>query len=402
MTSLLTRRKFLKRGLLIAAGAASTASVYLLVSKSEPLVRKGPPKKVVIIGGGPAGLSAAYELAQIGHDVTVLEARSRPGGRVYTVRDPFSDGMHAEAGAARIRPSHDLTLGYIKRFNLALDPFYPTELSFESSLRGTRSTLPWDGYSSAVGKAVGIDLGSDSSQWVKIRGGMDQLPRAFADRLGDRILYGSPVVKIAQDARQVHVTFSKGAGYQTLTGDHVICAVPFSLLRHIEVSPPFSSQTRTAIDEMRYISVSRVFLQMKTASWEDQRMNGFAVTDDPMEVWQPTFNQPGPRGILLAYARFGYAKRLAAMTEAERLTQMLDEMEYLFPGVRPQYESGASHCWDNDPWTRGAWAARSYHNGMPPEGRIHLAGDHLSSHSSWMQGAFESAQRVAREVNDAA
>jgi len=46
-----------------------------------------------------------FELTQVGHDVTVLEARTRPGGRVHTLRDPFADGLYAEAGAARI-PNH--------------------------------------------------------------------------------------------------------------------------------------------------------------------------------------------------------------------------------------------------------------------------------------------------------
>jgi monoamine oxidase len=405
MPSLLTRRKFLKHGLMAAAAAASGAGVYLLVSEPKPLVRKGPPKRVIIAGAGPAGLSAAYELAQVGHDVTVLEARTRPGGRVYTVREPFSDGLYAEAGAARIPPDHDLTLGYIKRFNLALDPVYPAGLSFISSSQGARSTLSWDGYASAVRTAVGIGLGTDPRQWVKIRGGMDLLPKAFAARLAGRILYEAPVARIAQDARQVHVTFSQAGAYQTLAGDYLICAVPFSLLRRIEVSPPFSPRTQAAVQGMRYVPVARVFLQMKTRSWLDHGLNGFGVTDDPMEVWQPTHTQPGPRGILLSYARYEYAQRLTAMTEAERLTHMLGRMEHLFPGVRPQYEGGASHCWDEDPWTRGAWAENRpgglFRKAAWPEGRICLAGDHLSPHSSWMQGAFESGQAAAHAINDA-
>ena len=63
-----------------------------------------------------AGL-AAYELSKLGHDVTILEARMRPGGRVHTLREPFADGLYAEAGAARIPDTHDLTLKYVKEFD---------------------------------------------------------------------------------------------------------------------------------------------------------------------------------------------------------------------------------------------------------------------------------------------
>ncbi|MCK5484293.1 MAG: FAD-dependent oxidoreductase [Gemmatimonadetes bacterium] len=61
--------------------------------------RRGEPRKVIIVGAGLAGLAAAYELTEAGDDVTVLEARDRAGGRVHTLREPFADGLYAEAGA---------------------------------------------------------------------------------------------------------------------------------------------------------------------------------------------------------------------------------------------------------------------------------------------------------------
>ena len=81
------------------------------------------PQKVIILGAGIAGLVAAYELLKAGHDPIVLEARSRVGGRIQTVREPFETGLYAEAGAMRIPASHQLTMAYVKKFNLATIPF---------------------------------------------------------------------------------------------------------------------------------------------------------------------------------------------------------------------------------------------------------------------------------------
>jgi monoamine oxidase len=82
-----------------------------------------PRKRVLVLGAGMAGLTAAYELRRAGHEPTILEAQHRVGGRVCTLREPFSDGLYAEAGAMRIPKAHDLTMGYIEKLNVRTSPF---------------------------------------------------------------------------------------------------------------------------------------------------------------------------------------------------------------------------------------------------------------------------------------
>ena len=84
--------------------------------------RAGLRKRVVVLGAGIAGLVAAYELKQQGHEVVVLEVRNRVGGRILTCRD-FAPGLYAEFGAMRIPRSHDLTLRYCAKFALPMRPF---------------------------------------------------------------------------------------------------------------------------------------------------------------------------------------------------------------------------------------------------------------------------------------
>src|SRR3954469_17917483 len=84
--------------------------------------RPQPQKRVIIVGGGIAGLVAAFELARQGHEPLVLEAQHRVGGRVYALRD-WAPGLYIEAGAMRIPRVHDLTLEYCNLFGLQLRPF---------------------------------------------------------------------------------------------------------------------------------------------------------------------------------------------------------------------------------------------------------------------------------------
>ncbi|GAA3217439.1 flavin monoamine oxidase family protein [Actinocorallia longicatena] len=99
----------------------------------------GPPKRVLVIGAGIAGLAAGYELKRQGHDVVILEAQGRVGGRVYTLRD-FAPGLYAEAGAMRFPRVHDLALTYCERFGLSLRSFVMSNHKALGFIHGKRVT----------------------------------------------------------------------------------------------------------------------------------------------------------------------------------------------------------------------------------------------------------------------
>src|SRR5687768_3568276 len=70
-------------------------------------------KRVIVAGGGLAGLTCAYELSQRGHEVTILEAAGRTGGHVRTHRENLADGLYADAGAEHFtKPGYDLLWAY--------------------------------------------------------------------------------------------------------------------------------------------------------------------------------------------------------------------------------------------------------------------------------------------------
>ncbi len=398
----LNRRQFLQRSALAAAGASrlpnnSIGSALLHVG--------GPPKRVLILGAGLAGMVAGYELSQLGHNVTILEARMRPGGRVHTLREPFCDGLYAEAGAARIPDDHDLTLKYIKLFDVPLEPMYPTKLSAVRLDGGPKRLAGPEGFTEALGKNFGSELGGNPARWSKIKGGTDLFPKAFAQRLADKIYYGSPVVRIEQDANSVRAVFLHGSTPQTITADRLLCTIPFSVLRQVELPASLSQVKRDIISNQRYDAVSRVYLQAKKRFWEEKGMSGFAFTNEAVEIWQPTWNQPGPRGILMTYARPGEAERIAGLKEADRISSTLTQLDGIFPGLRENFEGGTSKVWMEDEWSRGAWSfvnPRDFVRITALEGRIHFAGEHLSSWSSWMQGALWSGLRAVKEIDEAA
>src|SRR5215467_2540490 len=110
----------------------------MAVAQLAPLNRRGDAQRVIVIGGGVAGLCTAFELQSLGHSATVLEAQLRPGGRVRTLRENYPPGLFTEAGAESIPAPHEITQHYARLFGLKLLPFGIAGMKFVYHLQGRR------------------------------------------------------------------------------------------------------------------------------------------------------------------------------------------------------------------------------------------------------------------------
>ncbi len=108
---------------ILRAGLAASASLLVSACVGGRLKRnaRSDAPRTIVVGAGFAGLTAAYELASAGFDVTVLEARARIAGRVLTF-DDFVEGCVVEGGGELIGDNHPLWNAYAKQFGLAFHP----------------------------------------------------------------------------------------------------------------------------------------------------------------------------------------------------------------------------------------------------------------------------------------
>ncbi len=120
----LTRRRVLQVGAAVGAAAA------LAMVSCAPARRfaSSAGKRVIVIGAGFSGLTCADHLKRLGYEVTVVEARTRIGGRVLTLHD-IIPGRTVEGGGDLIGSNHPMWEAYRSRFGLAFikldDDAYP-------------------------------------------------------------------------------------------------------------------------------------------------------------------------------------------------------------------------------------------------------------------------------------
>jgi monoamine oxidase len=259
--------------------------------------------------------------------------------------------------------------------------------------------------------AFAVESLTTGSLLGSIQGGNDRLPKAMAAALGQRVRYRSEVVRIAQGRDHVTVSFRDRSGRHELRADRCVCALPFAPLRRVDIAAPFSPPKMAAIHKLQYMAAARCYFQTRSRFWEGDPLGPLGglnlVGTDTMagRIWNTSSQQADPRlGMVQAYMFDTEALEFAGHGH-RRVTATRKLVRQLLPGIRGQIVGVAHKAWQEDPWAGGGWGwtqpgeLRWMFPAMRQvEGRVHFAGEHTSIWAAWMNGALESAERVAAEI----
>ena len=263
-----------------------------------------------------------------------------------------------------------------------------------------------------LGSRVGLYLQLDydyQATMFQITGGTDRLPAAFASRLREKIVYRAAVREIRQSESGVSVVYADQSGRtRRVEAEYCACSIPLPVLATIETD--FAPEFKRAIASFTYASAGKMGLQFKRRFWEedDAIYGGATRTDqDITQILYPSTGFNGRKGVLVGYYIQDVRARLVGeRTPAERVALALEQGERIHPQYRTEFETGFSVAWHSVKWSAGSWAAfggdarREYQPTLlRPDGRVYLAGDHVSNINAWMQGAFESGRSVATQIH---
>jgi monoamine oxidase len=473
-----------------AAGAAALAGAPLV--RSRPASAATSPR-IVIVGAGLAGLTAAYQLRQAGFGSSVYEANTRLGGRCWSYRpgDVFDGGQVAEHGGELIDQGHTALRQLAQNLGLTLDNLLAGEpngtedfyrflgkpYSFDQAtndLKAIWQTIHQDlsaasyptlynsftqrgleldqisiysyieqvvpgGHKSPLGQlldvAYNIEYGAEttvqsslnmlyllafsgqgqlrifghSNEKYHVRGGNDQVVSRLAAALAGQITTGAPLQSIARNADGTYsLSFT---GVKAVTADHVILALPFSLLRKVDYKRAgFNAIKVKAITELPMGTNSKLHVQFDSRYWYTLGNNGNTFADTGYQnTWEVTRSQPGTQGILVDYTGGTVGASFAPNkgSPAARTATFLSQIEPLLPGITPHWNGRATiDYWAGNPWTLGSysyWKVGQYtgFSGAEKEasGNCHFAGEHTSQDfQGFLNGAVETGQRAAGEI----
>ena len=245
---------------------------------------------------------------------------------------------------------------------------------------------------------------STSASGYTAADGVQRIPEAMAESLAHPVHYGRLARRIEDDGRQVTVRCEGGAEYRAA---HAVCALPFTVLRHIAFDPPMVGRQEEAIARLPSQAMTQLYFAHKSEFWQEDGIAPSLFTDTSAGMFSAIRNGSDPAEItgFSAWVMGRNAARLDALSPEAAGARVIEEIEAVRPAARGQLELIGRQCWGADPFACGAWAyfrpgqiSRFAAAMGSPHGRIRFCGEQLAVSNRGMEGAMESGERAAMGI----
>jgi len=397
--------------------------------------------RVCVIGAGFSGLVAAEALQGRGHEVIVLEARNRVGGRVWSQQ--LGNGCWIERGAEFIEHEQTALCTLARRMNVSLAP---TTMSYsareprggirtsiadcvagvaavQQTLKGgsfntvrealDATAIP-QGVRDAIAARVQVSFAQpadeldsnilaghhaasfDGKEGLRCEEGNQQIAIRLAERLGNCIQLNSPVMQIDWSAGSVQLRTAS----QELLADACVITVPASVWRRIRFSPALPGWKSGALDKVEYGHAAKLAIELP----EKAEVSAILSVPDFYWTWVATRGRPAPDPVLNCFA--GSSVALSRLNVAAGAETWIERLRKLHPNLSLDAHRSVLSTWDDDPWIKAAYSTRTPSRKTDVKalqdavGPLHFAGEHTEPvHFALMEGAVRSGQRVASEIS---
>jgi len=255
----------------------------------------------------------------------------------------------------------------------------------------------------------GIAIFGSSDERYKIRDGADRIADGLARGLDGRVYTGHRLLRLSD----------RGSGYRLalqtpssrvveIDADAVVLALPFTLLRQVELRCALPASKRKAIDELGYGDNAKLLIGVRQRFWREQGESGSLYTDTPLQCgWDGSRLRDGERGVLTCFLGGGEGRALGSGSAQAHGRRLAALAERVYPGFQSQLTGSVQRVhWPSEPFALGSYTC--YRTGQwttiagdeaTPVGHLYFAGEHCATVSQgYMNGAAETGRMAALRI----
>lgn len=252
-----------------------------------------------------------------------------------------------------------------------------------------------------------------SHDLLQLQGGMDQLTNRLAEAVNGPIRCNQEVVALRVLEDGVEVSWLEEGRLYTRNCDYVLCTIPFSVLRKLELSG-FDNDKLTTIDNTVYWPATKVLFHCARPFWEEAGIFGGASFSDAgiRQIYYPSVKNNSSQGsvLLASYTIGDDAEYLGTLSEQDRNIYVKNALSQLHPEIETpgMLSDTTTIAWSNYKWSAGgcsvpwnhnmSYEYQSHQDIAKPQKTLFFAGEHCSRLPAWMQGSIESALQAVHDI----
>ncbi|HEY4324271.1 MAG TPA: FAD-dependent oxidoreductase [Mucilaginibacter sp.] len=299
-------------------------------------------------------------------------------------------------------PNQPFGVGYDDYDKIPITDIYKKEGASAAALRfmgGKHTSALYELWRMAIMDFRGIPESEGDTYHLK--DGNEQLPIAFAKRLGTRVKLNHPVTAIKHDNKGITITY-KAFGFdedKQMSADVLVNCITLPIFKNIPITPALSPEKQYVVDNLAYSSHPFYVFEASSKFWLDDGFKSINMEfehPDISSIWLETNHVDTTRVILKAYGPGGLSP-----------LRVLAAFRSVYPGKHDTIEQSLTKDWTTDKYApvceMEPFPIGEMHKFWPqimlPEGRIYFAGTYADNMSRGMESCIRSAQRVAGEIN---